>query len=113
MPPRDDYTSLKQMLDHAKEAVLLVAGMSRRELESDRKSSLAVVRLLEIVGEAANRISAETQTQYDFIPWADIISLRNRLIHGYDAVDMNILWGILSQDVPELVNSLQKILSSQ
>ena len=99
------------MLDHAREAIDLSAGRTRSDLDTDRLLNLALVRLLEIVGEAANRIPAEERELYPEIPWPQIISLRNRLIHGYDAVDNDILWQIIVRDLPLLVESLEVILA--
>ncbi|MCM2358414.1 MAG: DUF86 domain-containing protein [Geobacteraceae bacterium] len=96
------------MLDHAEEAVYLVRNKIRPDLDSDRLLNLSLVRLLEIVGEAANRIPPETRQQYPSIPWQQIIGLRNRLIHGYDAVDFDILWQIVTVDLPPLVNVLKR-----
>jgi len=81
----------------------------RKDLESDRILSLALVRLLEIIGEAANRVSKEGRMRYPQIPWLPIVSLRNRLIHGYDSVDMDILWGIIKGDLPPLIAELERI----
>ena len=71
---------------------------------------LAVLRALEVIGEAATRVSQLKQDQHPEIPWPQIIALRNRLIHGYDAVDSDRLWQILVTDVPKLISDLQNIL---
>jgi len=71
-----------------------------RDLESDRMFFLALLKLVEIVGEAATRISDATQARCPAIPWREIIGTRNRLIHGYDAVDYNVLWDIVTADFP-------------
>lgn len=110
MSRHDDLIRLKHMLDHAREASALVADKSRTDLDTDRVLELALVRLLEIIGEAANRVSTEIKTNYPQIPWFQIIGLRNRLIHGYDAVDLDILWEILIKDLPPLVVELEQIL---
>jgi uncharacterized protein with HEPN domain len=102
---------LHHMLDHAREAVAMVQGKTRRDLDQDRKLNLSLVRLLEIVGEAANRIAKEERSGYADIPWPEIVGLRNRLIHGYDEVDFDILWQIVKQDLPPLVKSLERILA--
>jgi uncharacterized protein with HEPN domain len=99
------------MLDHAREAFALTRGKARVDLDSDRVLHLALVRLLEIVGEAAGRVSREERALHPEIPWPQIIGLRNRLIHGYDAVDNEILWQILSRDLPPLVRALEAILA--
>jgi len=82
----------------------------RADLDSDRKLNLSLVRLLEILGEAANRVPSEEQDRYPHIPWPQLIGLRNRLIHGYDQVDFDILWQILTQDLPPLVAALEEIV---
>jgi uncharacterized protein with HEPN domain len=109
MPPRD-AVALEDMLAHAREAAALVQGKSRADLDRDRVLSLALVRLLEIVGEAASRVSATEQARHRSIPWAEIVGLRNRLIHGYASVDMDIVWEILRSDVPALIAALERIV---
>ena len=69
-----------------------------------------MVRLLEIVGEAAARLSPDTRDRYPRIPWPDIIGLRNRLIHGYDIVDFDILWDIVNGDLPPLIARLREVV---
>jgi len=77
-----------------------------------RQFNLSVVRLLEIVGEAANRVPREERARYSDIPWPEIVSLRHRLIHGYDMVDFDILWQIITKDLPPLINALEKAISA-
>jgi uncharacterized protein with HEPN domain len=98
------------MLDHANEALILVQDKSRVDLDSDRTLILALTRLLEIIGEAASQISREEQARYTAIPWSAIIGLRNRLTHGYDSIDPEIIWQILINDLPAVVPALQKII---
>lgn len=98
------------MLDYATEALDMVRGRERGDLEPDRQLSLALVRLLEIVGEAASWVTTDFRTDHGQIPWADIVGLRNRLIHGYDSVDPDILWDIVVGDLPPLVEQLRKVL---
>jgi len=71
---------------------------------------LALTRLVEIIGEAAARVSTQIREQYPDIPWIEMTGLRNRLIHGYDAVDLDILWDILMEDLPPLIQRLRSIL---
>jgi len=110
-PTRD--VRLSHMLDHAREAVDLSEGKTRSDLDTDRLFNLARVRLLEIVGKAANRVPAEKREMRPEVPWSEIISLRNRLIHGYDAVDNDILWQIIVQDLPPLIESLEAIRAQE
>jgi uncharacterized protein with HEPN domain len=106
---KDDLVRMRHMLDSAIEAVELIQGKCRADLDTNRVLSLALVRLLEIAGEAANRVTTATRQQQPKIPWSQIVSLRNRLIHGYDAVDLDILWKILTEDLPELIEQLSKV----
>jgi uncharacterized protein with HEPN domain len=106
-----DLVRLRHMLEHAQEAVELIKGKSREDLDSNRLLGLGLVRLMEIIGEAANRISLEYKYCHPSIPWSQIVSLRNRLIHGYDAVDMDILWQILKQDLPPLISELENLVT--
>ncbi|MEA2600976.1 MAG: hypothetical protein QOF89_1968 [Acidobacteriota bacterium] len=112
MPRRDVAVSLRQMLDYSLEAMEMVRGQVRADLDTDRKLNLALVRLLEILGEAANRVPPEDRSRYSQIPWPQLISLRNRLIHGYDQVDFDILWEILTQDLPPLASELERIAAA-
>ena len=85
-------------------------GKTRQDLESDRLLNLALVRLLEIIGEAANRVPTAERSKHPIIPWSQIISLRNRLIHAYDQVDLDILWQIVTKDLPSLLAELEKVV---
>ena len=109
MTRHDPKITLRQMLDNAREAEALCRDKKREDLDQDRVLELALTRLLEIVGEAANREPPDVQAQYPAIPWAQIVGLRNRLIHGHDAVDLDILWQIIRHDLPPLIASLEQI----
>lgn len=103
---------LRHMLEHAREAVEMARGKTRQDLDRDRKLNLALVRLLEIVGEAAARTPKEECARYPSVPWNEIVSLRNRLIHGYDSVDFDILWQIVTRDLPPLISELDRVVGS-
>ena len=108
-----DAIRLQHMLDAARKALRFVQGLDLIDLETDEMRALAVVRLLGIVGEAANRISEEVREDNPQIPWQQIIGARNRLIHGYFDVDLDIVWVILQDDLPELVTELEQILADR
>jgi uncharacterized protein with HEPN domain len=112
MTRRDDAARMRHMLDHAAEALTLAQGRTRADLDADRTFNLAMTRLLEIVGEAAPRVTEFTRDRYPQVPWTQIASLRNRLIHGYDEVDFDILWDIVQSDLPALVAELRGILAA-
>jgi len=101
------------MLDYAREAVAFTHDKSRADLETDRMLSLALVRVIEVIGEAASQIPKAECDLHPEIPWPQIISLRNRLIHGYASVDFDILWQIITSDVPPLILALEAILAGK
>jgi uncharacterized protein with HEPN domain len=113
MSRHDLRLTIEQMLAHCREALDIVGTRRREDLESDRLFELAMARLLEIIGEAAGRVPHDLQAEHDEIPWHAIIGLRNRLIHGYDAVDLDIVWQVLAQDLPALVVSLEQLLLTE
>jgi uncharacterized protein with HEPN domain len=113
MSQRDTGITLRQMRDHAREAVEMTATRTMEDLARDRQLALAITRLLEIVGEAANRVPLSEQERHSEIPWKSIRGLRNRLIHGYDVVDWTIIWRILNDDLPPLIESLERIVAAE
>lgn len=104
---------MRHMLDAATKAVSFVADKSRNDLDTDEMLALALVRLIEIIGEAASKVSAETQNRSPMIEWRDIIGTRNRLIHAYEAVNFDILWQIASVDLPQLIPKLQQAIDHE
>ena len=113
MSKRDDQISLVDMLNHAKEAVDLLGEASLDDLIGDRVMQLALRKLVEVVGEAANRVSEEAQQQHTSIAWGEIIGTRNRMVHGYDDVDLSILWDIIKNDLPPLIEQLETLVWEQ
>jgi uncharacterized protein with HEPN domain len=104
MTLHNDRVTIEQMLDYGREAVAYTANRSVVDLESDR--------LLEMVGEAARRVSDDLRLRHPEVAWSQIIGLRNRLIHGYDTIDNQILWQIINNDLPDLIVKLELILAS-
>ena len=110
MSRRDDTVPMRHMLDHAREAVAMVRGRSRSDIDTDRMLQLAVTRILEIIGEAASRVTQEGRARYDDIPWQDIINTRHRIVHGYDTVNYDVVWKILDEELPVLIAALDRAL---
>ena len=109
MPRRDPVILYQHMLDHAQEAVGLVQGKTRADLDTDRLLNLALVRLLEIIGEAANQISEETRDALPHLPWMDMLNMRHRLVHAYYDINLNIVWVTIQDDLPSLIKALEEI----
>jgi len=79
----------------------------------DRLLSLALVRCIEIIGEAASKVSPETRSKYAEVPWADIIGMRHRLVHAYFEIDLGRVCDTLAADLPPLILQLERILSNE
>ena len=110
MSRRDPMVAVQQMRDHGKEAMELAEGRNRVDLDLDRMFELAMVRLLEVLGEASRRVPDEFRARYPHVPWRQTTDLRNVLIHEYDTVDFDALWRIVQEHLPPLVPQLQAII---
>ncbi len=110
---KSDLIRLHHILDAVNKTLYFSKGKSRRDLDTDEILSLALVRLLEIMGEASSKVTLETQSRYPSLPWKEMIGMRNRLIHAYDQVSLDILWQILIDDLPPLADKLQKAIDAE
>ena len=104
-----DLARANDMLEAARKAVRFAEGHSRPDLEKNEVLALALVRLLEIVGEAARYVPDEIKEANPTVPWREIAATRNRLIHGYFSVDLDIVWAIIQNDLPPLIDQLETI----
>lgn len=111
MTRHDDTIVLRHMLDNAEEAISISKGRSRNDLDRDRLLALSLIKLVENIGEAANRVSIKVKDSHTEIPWKQIVGTRNRLIHGYDEIDYDILWHIISIELSPLVDQIREILA--
>ena len=105
-----DLIRLRHIRDAAAEALGFAAGKSRADLDHDRMLVLAILRDLEIIGEAASRVSAGARKGSLTIPWDEMVGMRNRLIHGYFDVNLDTVWETISRDLPRLIADLDKTL---
>jgi len=110
MLPDTDVVRLRHMLDAANEALEFTAGKNREDLDTDRMLSRAIVRDIEIVGEAATYVSSATRDMLPRIPWPHVVGMRNRLIHGYFDVDLDRVWDTVVDDLPSLMQELRTAL---
>ena len=109
---RDDLIRIRHMVDAAKEAFSFVAGRERGDLEKSRMLTLSLLKSIEIIGEAASKVTVETRNRHKEIPWEAIVAMRNRLIHGYFDVDLDRVWDTVKEDLPELVRTLEGIINA-
>ena len=107
---KDDAIRLRHMLDAAQEAIEFAQGKTHPDLDDDRMLVLALVKDIEIIGEAAYQVSQTTREQLPQIPWDDIIGMRHRLVHAYFDINLDILWRTVQDDLPPLLEELQEIL---
>ncbi len=107
---RDDRIRLSHMLDSAKWIKVIASECKRDDLDNNRMLTNALVRELEIIGEAASKVSIDERDKLPKIPWRAIINMRNRLIHAYDKVDIDILWDTIINNIPQLIEDLERHL---
>jgi uncharacterized protein with HEPN domain len=106
-----DEVRLRHMLDAARKAIVFTQERTRTELDTDEMLALAVVRLVEILGEAAKNVSQDIKNQTPDIAWRQMTGTRDRLTHAYFDVNLDIIWDIVANDLPPLVTKLEELLS--
>jgi uncharacterized protein with HEPN domain len=107
-----DRVRLRHMLDAATEALAFVTNREKGDLLADRRLTLALMKEIEIVGEAASRISTSMKERHPDIPWSAIVGMRNRLIHAYADIDLEVVWSTVTSDLPRLVKMVKALLES-
>jgi len=112
MLPESDKTRFHHMLVAAEEAIAFLRNRSRNDLDNDRQLQLALMRCLEIIGEAASRMSEETRSNNPGIPWSRMVGARNRLIHVYFDVDLDIVWKTVSEELPALICEIKVVVNA-
>ena len=110
---KDDRIRVRHMLDAALEAMAFSKNKERGDLDKERMLVLSLVKSIEIVGEAASKVSQDTRDHYPEIPWANIVGMRNRLIHVYFDIDLDRVWDTVTDDLPLLINALEKIVRQE
>ena len=108
MSPRD-LVYVGHMLDTARKAVSKTRGLSRQTYDDDENLRLALTHLVQVIGEAARQISREFSDPHPEIPWADIVGMRHKVVHDYLGVDEDIVWQVVTEDLPRLVAALEPL----
>jgi uncharacterized protein with HEPN domain len=109
--PRDDRLTLELMLDSANRLRALARERGRTAFEGDDVVQLAVLHLIQRLGEGASRLSADFRADHPEFPWAEMIGMRNRIVHGYDELDPDILWRVAAEDVEPVIAALERALA--
>lgn len=107
-----DRARLLDILDWARRAMLEAAGRTRADFDSDENFFLAQVKRVEVVGEAASRLTSDTRRQMPEVPWAAVAATRNRLVHAYHEMSRDIVWAAIEYEFPKLVASVERFLRS-
>ena len=107
---KTDTVRLRHMLDAARETLVFAQGRNRADLDKDRMLVLALVKSIEIVGEAASKVSPEMRSAISGLPWSNIVGMRNRLIHAYFDIDLDRVWDTITDDLPPPVTELERNL---
>ncbi len=110
---RRDETYLLDILIAANKALKFVEGIDRNKFEENEIVQNAVMRPLEIIGEAAGRISKEFRKAHPEIPWREMVGLRNRLIHEYFRIDFGAVWGTIHKDLPKLIEIIEPLVPKE
>ena len=107
----EDRIRLLHMVEASQAAMRFVAGRQRADLQTDQMLLFAVIRAIEVVGEASNKVSEEVRAANPNIPWKAIVGMRNRLIHAYFDVDTDMVWETLQLEIPAVLNDLEMLLN--
>jgi len=104
-----DSASILDILESARTIRDYVAGMTRQDFLRERQVQDAVIRRLEIIGEATGRISPEFRDAHPEIQWSEIRGMRNQMIHGYDDINMDVVWDTVERDIPHLIKIVESL----
>lgn len=106
---RRDEARLRDMLDAARDAVAFAEPLTFEEFVSNRLYQYAIIKAIEIIGEAATKLDAETRSAYPDIPWGQIRGMRNRMVHEYYDIQADRVWATVQDDLPTLIARLEEI----
>ena len=105
----EDKIRIQHITDAIDEALTFTSGVTKDEFSNNRMLILSVIKEIEIIGEASSKITEETKLKYKNVPWKDIVGMRNRLIHGYFDVDIELVWNTVQNHLPQLQSLLKEI----
>jgi uncharacterized protein with HEPN domain len=100
------------MADAAREALTFARGRARADLDTDRQLVLALIKCVEIVGEAACQVAPSARQAVADVPWPSIVAMRHRLVHAYFDIDLDLVWATITEDLPPLLAALERFLRS-
>ena len=104
-----DSVRIAHILEAAQDIKNFIQGKDRSSLDNEKMLLYAIVRAIEIIGEASSQISSETRSQYPALPWGDAIGMRNQLIHAYITVDLDIVWKTATVAIPQFIEEIKRL----
>jgi uncharacterized protein with HEPN domain len=107
---RDDVTLLYDIRTATEKALAYVDGMTFDDFDDDERTQDAVIRQMEIIGEAAKRVSTSFRESHPDVPWKDLTGMRDVLAHQYDGVDIDIVWETVESDFPNLLDAVSELI---
>ena len=110
LPEERDAAHLWDMRQAARDALALARDVTLEELRHSRFHQYALAKAIELVGESAGRVSVPFRDSHPQIPWKEIVGMRNRLVHDYHRIDFNVVWDVVSHDLPGLVEALDALV---
>ncbi len=112
MPPSSDQVRIGHLVEAAEKAIGYAEERDREDLHTDELYRLGLTKLVEIVGEAAKQVTHETRTLYPGVPWSAAARMRDRLVHHYFDIDLDVLWATVTNDLPKLLKTIAPILDT-
>jgi uncharacterized protein with HEPN domain len=108
---KDDLVYIGHMLDMGQKALSFISGIEKSDYNQNESLRMALTHIVQIMGEAAGRVSIEFRKKHSEIPWHEIIGMRHRIVHDYMGVDEDVVWQVVHGDLPVLVKQLEKLAS--
>lgn len=108
----DDLVRLKHILDACTEALSYTRGLDKSDIAASRPLQHSLVRCIEVIGEAASKITPEFRAAHESLPWQDMVRMRNRLIHAYHDVDLDIVWSTVTAELPKVAREVKTLLGT-
>ena len=110
MPPKDDLVYLGHMLDMAQKIAARTAGLTREAFDGNEDLRLALAHLIQVIGEAARCVSEDGRKRCPAIPWRELTGIRNKIVHDYMSVSFDVVWAVVTEDVPPLKRELERVV---
>jgi len=107
-----DKTYLLDILIAARRIIEYTGSLSREQFEANNEKQDAVIRMIQVIGEASRMLSPEFRQSHQEIPWREIIGMRHRLVHEYFDIDLDEVWRVIEQDIPLLIPQLERLVPS-